>query len=370
MQKNKQMKLTTNHNKRKTSIGKKIKFILIISFVTVIVFLVLAEILLFLINPQPYQYPTLKFSEKYKKIYHSNVTIKHHNPPKTRYYSTNEFGFRQSSCTLSKENNKTNIILLGDSFTFGIGVNDGFEFASVMTNKLKPDYNVINLGIGGWGLTQEIRVFYEIGQSYDPEIVIIIFCNNDPDDNLLDAVTEIKNGKFEFIDSNDASAGILSKVSKLLSGSIIQKSNLYNSIRNFLYLKYHANAIKQINEPEIKASEIPENEKFYCELLNVFANDLKQRGIKLMFASINYLKDGKIESELQDFPFIEKHIFELDSLGLIDYININDWFNNEDMLPSPVGHYDKRWNFVLGDNLADYVVANTNKKTLPEKDTK
>ena len=351
------MKSSTNQNKQKISIGKKIKFILIISFVTVIVFLVIAEILLSLINPQPYQYPTLKFSEKYKKIYHSNITIKHHSPPETRYYSTNDMGFRKSGFKISKENKKPDIILLGDSFTFGIGVNDGYEFASVMADKLKPDYNVINLGIGGWGLTQEIRVFYEIGQSYDPEIVIIFFCNNDPDDNLLDAVTEIKNGKFEFIDSDNSSSGLLSKVSKLLSGSIIQKSNLYNSIRNFLYLKYHANAIKQINKPEIKTSEIPENEKFYCELLDVFANDLKQKDIKLIFTSINFLKDGKIESELQDFPFIEKHVFELDSLGIIDYVNINDWFNNEDMLPSPVGHYGKRWNFVLGDNLADYIVA-------------
>jgi len=352
------MKAKPDKTKTKISRGKKIKYILVITFISIIVFLIAAEILLAIINPQPYQYPTLKFSEKYKKVYHSNITIKDYNPPETRYYSTNELGFRKSSCKLSQENNKPNIVLLGDSFTFGIGVNDGFEFASVMADKLQQHYNVINLGIGGWGLTQEIRVFYDEGQSFNPEFAIIIFCNNDPDDNLLDAVIEIKNGKFEFIDSNEASGGILSKVSKLLSRSIIQKSNLYNSIRNFLYLKYHANAIEQANEQESKVSEIPKNEKFYCELLDVFANDLKQKDVKLLFTSINYLKDGKIKSELLDFPFIEKHIIELDSLGLIDYVTINDWFNKEDMLPSPVGHYDKRWNFVLGDNLADYILSN------------
>ena len=354
------MKTKKNQGKQKITFWKKVKFILVISFVSLIVFLFAAEILLSIINPQPYQYPTLKFSEKYKKVYHSNIIIKDYNPPETRYYSTNELGFRKSSCTLSlsKENEKPNIVLLGDSFTFGIGVNDGFEFASVMADKLQQHYNVINLGIGGWGLTQEIRVFYDEGQSFNPEFAIIIFCNNDPNDNLLDAVTEIKNGKFEFIDSNEASGGILSKVSKLLSRSIIQKSNLYNSIRNFLYLKYHANAIEQINDSEVKISEIPKNEKFYCDLLDVFAHDLNQKGVKLLFASINNLNDGVIESELNDFPFIKNHIFELDSLGLIDYVNIDEWFNKDDMTPSPVGHYDKRWNFVLGDNLADYVLSN------------
>jgi len=239
------MKTKKNQSKQKITFWKKIKYILVISFVSLIVFLFAAEILLSIINPQPYQYPTLKFSEKYKKVYHSNIIIKDYNPPETRYYSTNELGFRKSSCNLSQENSKPNIVLLGDSFAFGIGVNDGFEFASVMADKLQQHYNVINLGIGGWGLTQEIRVFYDEEQSFSPEFAIIIFCNNDPNDNLLDAVTEIKNGKFEFIDSNEASGGILSKVSKLLSRSIIQKSNLYNSIRNFLYSKYHANAMNK-----------------------------------------------------------------------------------------------------------------------------
>ena len=352
------MKTKKNQGKQKITFWKKIKYILVITFISIIVFLIAAEILLAIINPQPYQYPTLKFSEKYKKIYHPNVIIKDHNPPETRYYSTNELGFRKSSCTLSKENEKPNIVLLGDSFTFGIGVNDGFEFASIMADKLKQDYNVINFGVGGWGLTQEIRVFYEIAQFFEPEIAIIFFCNNDPDDNLLDAVTEIKNGQFEFIDANNSSSGLLSKISKLLSKSIIQKSNLYNSIRNALYLKYHANAIEQVNKQESSVSKIPENEILYCKLLDLFAKDMKQKEVKLMFVSVNYVKNDIVVSELHDFPIIENHLLELDSLGYVDYININDWFEIKDMLPSPVGHYDKRWNFVLGDNLADYVLSN------------
>ena len=353
------MKSKLNQDKKKLSLRRKITFILISAFVFFVVFVVAAEILILLIKPQPYQYPTLKFSEKYKKIYHPNSKIKHHYPPKTRYYSTNELGFRRSSCNLSVENNKPNIVLLGDSFTFGIGVNDGYEFGAIMGDKLKQDYNVLNLGIGGWGLTQEIRVFYEIAQSYNPEIAIIFFFSNDPYDNILDAVTEIKNEKFEFIDQNNASSGILSKISKALSGSIIQKSNLYNFVRNTLYLKYHANAVENINDQEINTIEIPEDEKIYCDLLDVFANDLKQSDVKLMFVSINYLEDEKIESELNEFPFIKKHIYKLDSIGLIDYVEINNWFTAEDMLASPVSHFDKKWNSVLGENLADYILSDT-----------
>ena len=300
-----------NQTKAKVSLRKRIKFSIIISFISFLIFIFLAEIFLLIFNPQPYQYPTLKFSEKYKKIYHSNVTIKSYYPPETRYYSTNEMGFRKSSCNLSIDNDKTNIVLLGDSFTFGIGVNDGYEFGAIMGRKLEESFNVINLGIGGWGLTQEIRAFYEIGQSFNPEIAIVFFFSNDPYDNILDVVTRVNNGKFEFIDSNNASKGILSKISKSLSNSIIQKSNLYNFIRNTLYLKYYANAVGQINDQEVDLTEIPEDEKLYCNLIDVFANDLKQNNVKLMFVSINYLEGEKIESELNEFPFIKKIYFRI-----------------------------------------------------------
>ena len=93
-------------------------------------------------------------------------------------------------------------------------------------------------------------------------------------------------------------------------------------------------------------------------MLDLFAKDMKQKEVKLMFVSVNYVKNDIVVSELHDFPIIENHLLELDSLGYVDYININDWFEIKDMLPSPVGHYDKRWNFVLGDNLADYVLSN------------
>ena len=59
------------------------------------------------------------------------------------------------------ENFKPNIVLLGDSYTFGFGVNDGNEFAAVMSRELSSDYNIINTGVGGWGLTQQIRRYYE-----------------------------------------------------------------------------------------------------------------------------------------------------------------------------------------------------------------
>ncbi|MBL6964386.1 MAG: SGNH/GDSL hydrolase family protein [Bacteroidetes bacterium] len=338
----------------KYSLGKRIKFILVVSFISVILFLILAELGLMIFNPQSYSYPTIGFSEKYKKINYPNIQIKHCNPPVVRYYSTNEKGFRGTKYQTPHSIQKPTILLLGDSYTFGIGVNDGFEFASVMSEKLKPEFEVVNLGMGGWGLTQEIRVFFELGLSYKPEYIILQFCNNDPHDNLIDCVTKIENGKFEFIDSDFKKTRRLRRFSKLLSKSIIQKSNLYNLVRDALYVRFYNKASSMANDSEKSYQGVTKNELVYVDLLQHFVKDLNQKGIQLIFISVNKIEDGVIKSELSEFPYIEKYVHELDSLQLMDYLNINDWFTAADMIPSPLGHYDVQWNKVLGENLSAY----------------
>lgn len=74
--------------------------------------------------------------------------------------------------------------------------------------------------------------------------------------------------------------------------------------------------------------------------------------------SVNGYSDNKKSYQLDRFPYIKENVLRLDTLGLIDYIYINEWFTKDDFVSSPVDHYDKRWNFVLGINLAKYILNN------------
>ena len=164
-----------NKNKNKISLLKKLIFIIFITLITIIIFVILSELYLYFFKPQPYLYPKLSYSEKYRKIPPKNLKMVHCVPPNKRYYSTNQFNLRGKAIRLSNKYDIPNIVLLGDSYTFGIGVDDGDEYASILAENLKSRFNIVNTGVGGWGLTQQIRRFYEFGQLYHPEIVILLF---------------------------------------------------------------------------------------------------------------------------------------------------------------------------------------------------
>ncbi len=49
---------------------------------------------------------------------------------------------------------RATIVLAGDSFTFGIGVEDRETYAYLLGARYWPDVKVVNAGVGGWGIAQ------------------------------------------------------------------------------------------------------------------------------------------------------------------------------------------------------------------------
>ncbi len=244
----------------------------------------------------------------------------------------------------SSASSKPAIVVLGDSFTFGMGVNDGEEYVSVMDSLLNEQYNVVNAGCGGWGITQEIRRFYDFGVHYSPKFVVIQFASNDPEDNLNYRVTRIENGKFVFENSNNS----LNWLKKYLSTSIVQRSQLYNYFRERMYALMkdrHVDEVTQVIEAGFDGGPRPE-EVFHNQLLELFARDLKERGIVLIMIAVN--------DALTNFPSIRRKVNELDSVGLLHYLEVKDWMKT-DWLSVEGRHWNARAHAVIGRELARFV---------------
>jgi len=78
------------------------------------------------------------------------------------------------------------ILLLGDSFTFGHGVELEDHFATLLQELLErgeDGYLVINAGVSGWGTIQELRYGRDHLQLFQPSVVVLVFCGNDPEDD-------------------------------------------------------------------------------------------------------------------------------------------------------------------------------------------
>ena len=103
-----------------------------------------------------------------------------HNRPRSfeSRFSTNSLGLRDREHPFEREPGIKRIVIVGDSFTWGYGVNDGETFADLI-EKMAPDVEVINLGVTAFGLRQEIIYFQRLGIKFAPDILVVSLVQND-----------------------------------------------------------------------------------------------------------------------------------------------------------------------------------------------
>jgi hypothetical protein len=125
---------------------------------TLLVILVVIEVVLRTAWPQEYMTPTYMYSEQYINSLFPNRTMVEEKPGQWKFtYAINSYGYRGKLVQPSNKYPKPNIIVLGDSFAFGEGVDEGAQYSAVLDRELNGQYDVINLAVPDWGLTQEIR---------------------------------------------------------------------------------------------------------------------------------------------------------------------------------------------------------------------
>jgi hypothetical protein len=99
--------------------------------------------------------------------------------------NTNSQGFRgKKDFSYTKNKEKSRILILGDSFTFGDEVSDD-ETYSFYLQQMLPQAEVINMGVHGYGHDQMLLLLKEEGIKYAPDIVILGFLGLDMSRNLL-----------------------------------------------------------------------------------------------------------------------------------------------------------------------------------------
>jgi hypothetical protein len=97
--------------------------------------------------------------------------------------SLNSNGHRGDEMPVRKPAGERRILILGDSVTFGWGVNQGEEFPARLETLLREQNNVvwrvINAGVNGYNSEQEAIFFATEGIAYEPDIVILVYVAND-----------------------------------------------------------------------------------------------------------------------------------------------------------------------------------------------
>jgi len=107
-----------------------------------------------------------------------NVRSETRSDPDFRHeVSTNSRGLRNREASYARDARKR-ILCVGDSFTWGLGVESREAFPSLLENGLS-ETEVINAGALGWGTAQEWLWLEREGQRYSPDVLILEFYVND-----------------------------------------------------------------------------------------------------------------------------------------------------------------------------------------------
>lgn len=95
--------------------------------------------------------------------------------------STNSRGWRDDEVELDSRD-RFRIVAVGDSFTFGVAVDQGDRFSELL-ERTDPRVEVVNLGVNAYGTDQELLVLEHEGLLYGPDVVLLLaFLTNDLED--------------------------------------------------------------------------------------------------------------------------------------------------------------------------------------------
>ncbi len=99
--------------------------------------------------------------------------------------TVNSGGFRGREYLREKEKGVYRIVLIGDSFAFGkyVSENTLSERMELALSRICPGrkFEVLNMGVEGYNSMQELEVLKTKGLKYNPDMVVVYYCFNDPD---------------------------------------------------------------------------------------------------------------------------------------------------------------------------------------------
>jgi lysophospholipase L1-like esterase len=101
----------------------------------------------------------------------------------------NENGLRDRFHSYKRQGDIKRILVLGDSFAWGYGVEESERFSQLLEKSL--DVEVINAGVSGYSTDQELLWYKNEGIKYETDLVILVLAGNDVGDNERQIVSTI-----------------------------------------------------------------------------------------------------------------------------------------------------------------------------------
>jgi lysophospholipase L1-like esterase len=110
-----------------------------------------------------------KPDERYGYVLRPNARDRHRSADFDVMYTIDADGWR---VTRAPAQPRETIVFVGDSFTFGTGVEDNQSFSSLLGAEYWTDVKVVNAGVGGWGVTQGYLAIADLLAKAPPTAIV------------------------------------------------------------------------------------------------------------------------------------------------------------------------------------------------------
>jgi hypothetical protein len=148
--------------------------------------LLAAEGVLRLVDPGYfYELNAEESSNVYSEVYGWELRRGFHGLDFGKLATVNGRGYRGPERPYERTAGRTRVVVLGDSIAYSAGVDEDHAFYSLVEAR-RPDLEIVNLAVGGYGTDQELIRLEREGLRYHPDAVVLHFCLfSDYTDNSL-----------------------------------------------------------------------------------------------------------------------------------------------------------------------------------------
>jgi hypothetical protein len=127
------------------------------------------------------------------------ASVTHHEEEFTAHETIGSLGFRTADRPFAKPAGTKRVVVVGDSHSEAYTVDDDETWLVLLERELSREgpVEVISLGVGGFSTDQELLAYLYWGRRFEPDLVILQTCANDPEFNVLDHYWRGKKPRFE-----------------------------------------------------------------------------------------------------------------------------------------------------------------------------
>ena len=272
----------------------------------------------------------------------------------------NENGLRDRSHSYERNNDIKRILVLGDSFAWGYGVEESERFSQQLEETLGVE--VINAGVSGYSTDQELLWYKNEGIKYETDLVILVIAGNDVGDNERLLVSNIYyKPRFVIQDGELVLTG--SPVPKTSpQGKLVYSLSQRSALAHFLALRYF-DAVALYGKLKRGSDHTPaavpdadtQREPFELTvaLVNEMRNIAESRNAKFMIVTTAQWWNYPSEETYSDF------VTTLQSEGFIVLdVESLPGFDPDGMLIPNDGHWNRDGHVFVSERMEEFMESN------------